>query len=370
MRRNLTAVLIVLLAAGALEADTLTMEDGTVYHGQRVGTTKTRLAFKTDGKLRWFDLADVAKIAIEKRAPEPRPEPEKPEPEEPAPEPPQPEPGPDEPPKAKRKTVKNSVGMTLVWIPPGQYVMGSPREEHARSIGNPEPQRRARITRGFFLGTCEVTQGQWKKVMGTTPWRDATPSTRPKMGDDLTAVCVTWKQAAQFCQRLSRKERRRYRLPHEVEWEYACRAGTQTAFYTGDTLPAEQANFDPERGRGRGGLMPVGALPPNPWGLHEMHGNASEWCRRYRRPPPPGMPPVDDPSRYPVARGGSWRSEAGRCRSAYRQYMPLSFEDWTIGFRVVLDPKGSTVQVKQPRRQQPGAHPGQPRGRPKHVRPN
>jgi len=356
------------LALGPAVADTLKLKDGTVHEGRKVGATKTKLAFKIDGKLTWFKLSDVAEVVVEERKPAPPPRKATPAPKPAVPA--NPQSPPPATPLAKPKTVTNSIGMRLTWIPPGTYTMGAPPGS-SNEIASREDMRKVAISEGFYLGTCEVTQKQWKAVTRSEPWLKASPSRRPKMGDDLPAVCVTWRQAAEFCKRLSSRESRRYRLPHEVEWEYACRAGTTTPFYTGDAIAPAQANFDPLRGQSgdarlrdqrRGELIPVGTLPPNPWGLHNMAGNASELCRRYVKPQPF---PVDDPSNTVVTRGGAWRWGRGKCRSAHRILTPLSHENELLGFRVLLDAKGTRWSAKAIKR--PAV--GQPRGRPRHRRP-
>ena len=171
--------------------------------------------------------------------------------------------------------VTNSVGMKLSLIPRGQFVMGSPPKEEWHRPD--ETQHRVTLTKAFYMGATEVTQGQWKALMGKNPSFFT--------GDDLPLETVTSEEAAEFCRRLSKKEKKRYRLPTEAEWEYACRAGTTTPFFTGDTISTEQANYDGnhtyaggKKGVFRETTTEAGKFPPNAWGLHEMHGNVWEWC--------------------------------------------------------------------------------------------
>ncbi|NQV34273.1 MAG: formylglycine-generating enzyme family protein, partial [Phycisphaeraceae bacterium] len=164
-------------------------------------------------------------------------------------------------------TITNTVGMKLATIPAGTFTMGSPKTEPDR-IAN-ETQRQVTFKQGFRIGVTEVTQKQWQQVMGSNP--------SFSKGDDLPVEHITWDEAAEFCQRLSQKEQKRYRLPTEAEWEYACRAGTKTAYYTGrDRAALDIAGW--YRGNSVNQSHPVGRKKPNPWGLYDMHGNVSEWC--------------------------------------------------------------------------------------------
>jgi formylglycine-generating enzyme required for sulfatase activity len=144
------------------------------------------------------------------------------------------------------EVMTNSLGMQLVWIPPGQFLMGKK--------GRPfrVPQHRVRISRGFWMGVYEVTQTQYEAAMGKNP-------SYPK-GNALPVDHVSWHDATEFCQKLSHKEGRTYRLPMEAEWEYACRAGTQTDYWWGDTPEA-----DPNKANG--------------FGLFNMHDGVAEWCQ-------------------------------------------------------------------------------------------
>jgi formylglycine-generating enzyme required for sulfatase activity len=229
----------------------------------------------------------------------------------------------------------NSLGMRLSLIPPGQFVMGSPPEEEWHR--EDEIQHRVTLTKAFYMGATEVTQGQWKAVMGENPSFFT--------GDALPVETVTWEQAAEFCRRLSEKEGTLYRLPTEAEWEYACRAGTTTPFHTGNTISTDQANYDGnytyadgKKGIFRESTIRAGSFAPNPWGLHDMHGNVWEWCADWYREYPKDA--VTDPKgptegQARVVRGGTWINFPAVCRSANRgKTVPMSW-NFHFGFRVV-----------------------------------
>ncbi|MHC4697441.1 MAG: bifunctional serine/threonine-protein kinase/formylglycine-generating enzyme family protein [Planctomycetota bacterium] len=231
----------------------------------------------------------------------------------------------------------NSIGMELVFIPPGEFLMGSPSNEHGRD--EDERQRRVKLGKGFYMGATEVTQAQWRAVMGDDPskWK----------GDDLPVEQVSWEDVQEFCRRLSTKEGREYRLPTEAEWEYACRAGTTTPFSFGETISTDQANYDGEftygsgnKGVFRNETLPVGSFPPNAWGLHDMHGNVWEWCPDGYEdyPPSPVRRTAEEaPIEGRVLRGGSWRSRPKYCRCANRVRDLEGSRLNNIGFRVVVE---------------------------------
>ena len=183
-----------------------------------------------------------------------------------------------EPDVRRTKTIDlgGGVSMDLVWIPPGEFMMGSPESEEGRWDGE-GPQRRIRIAQGFWMGKYEVTQAQWQAVMGSNPSHF--------QGDGrLPVEQVSWNDCQEFVEKLSQEAGGTFRLPTEAEWEYACRAGAATPFHFGETISPDQANcfnthlYNVRTGEYEGKTMPVGSFPANAWGLHDMHGNVWEWC--------------------------------------------------------------------------------------------
>lgn len=237
-----------------------------------------------------------------------------------------------------------------VEIPAGRFVMGSPTNELKRSL-NEGPQTTVVFSRSFWIGRYEVTQAEYASVMG------ANPSLSP--GDDLPVDQVSWPEAVEYCEKLTARERGAgtlpagwsYRLPTEAEWEYACRGGTTTPTAFGTTLSSTQANFDGtvpygdgvEPGPRRGGTIRVGSYPPNPWGLHDMHGNVWEWCGDWY-----GSRLLGGKFTDPVApntaltrtlRGGGWETTGQFCRSSSRYTIgPAVLRTVSSGFRVVVAP--------------------------------
>jgi len=215
----------------------------------------------------------------------------------------------------------NNLGMEFVYIKPGTFMMGSPSSESKRE--SDERQHRVTLTRGFYIQTTEVTQGQWERVMGNNPSRFK------NCGDNCPVENVSWKDCQAFIRKLNRMEGTdKYRLPTEAEWEYACRAGTDTPFSFGRCLSTDQANYDGNypmpgcsKGEYRKTTVRSASFPPNPWGLYDMHGNVWEWCEdRYGDYPSGSVTDPTGPSSgsYRVFRGGSWYSHARSCRSANR----------------------------------------------------
>jgi formylglycine-generating enzyme required for sulfatase activity/uncharacterized caspase-like protein len=236
----------------------------------------------------------------------------------------------------------NGVTLEMVKIPGGRFLMGSPETEAKRDAYE-SPQHYVDVPE-FWMGKYVVTQEQWQAIMGNNP--------SCFEGKNRPVERVSWNNATEFCEKLSKKTGRDYRLPSEAEWEYACRAGTTTPFYFGETITGELANYkasetyaDEQKGEYREQTTPVGQFPPNAFGLYDMHGNVWEWCQdvwhsSYDGAPDDGSAWVNGGnSRYRVARGGSWFSYPWRCRSANR-YNSLSVEaDFNdIGFRLVSFP--------------------------------
>lgn len=238
---------------------------------------------------------------------------------------------------AAEKEFTNSLGMKFVLVPAGTFTMGSPPDEPGRSKN--EVRHQVRISKSFYMQTTPVTQGAWKKVMGYNP-------SYRRCGDDCPVDQVSWNDVQEFIVKLNSMEgTNRYRLPTEAEWEYAARAGTQTAFANGG-IKEKECGYDPNLDRmgwycGNSGstMHPVAQKQPNAWGLYDMHGNVYEWVQdwygdypaRYVTDP---VGPSSGSSR--VIRGGSWRSGARECRSADRSHgspAPIISDD-LIGFRL------------------------------------
>ena len=259
------------------------------------------------------------------------------------------------------ETIENSIGMKLARIPAGTFMMGSPRSESDR---DPKEERHeVTITAPFYIGVYEVTQAQYTGLMNGTEFENnATFRSGRGGGADHPMEDVEWTHAVEFCKHLSTRPAemragRRYRLPTEAEWEYACRAGTTSTFYTGDSLSSQDANFNGNYpyGEGEAGpylrrTAPVGTYRPNAFGLYDMHGNVSEWCADFYDPdyyegspeedplgPPFGVTPSDFGGFHMVVRGGSWVDDARGCRSAYRFRAMPETQYRIIGFRVACD---------------------------------
>jgi formylglycine-generating enzyme required for sulfatase activity len=226
--------------------------------------------------------------------------------------------------------------LELLVIPSGTFQMGS-----SRNNGSPDEQPQHFVTiKSFMMGKHLITQAQWKAVM------EKLPPCRFK-GDDLPVERASWENAAKFCQRLSKRTGREYRLPAETQWEYACRAGTGTPFNFGETLTVEVANFNGEhifgeepRGFYRHVTNEAGTFPANAFGLYDMHGNLWEWCEDnwlddYSSSPRDHSSYQNVKSLYRVVRGGSWHEPPRLCRSASRLRVLQSEADEFMGFRVV-----------------------------------
>lgn len=243
--------------------------------------------------------------------------------------------------------IENSIGVRMKLLPAGTFTMGDDLSDSFQ-----RPAHRVTLSRPFYLGVHEVTWAQWKRVMDSLP--------NEREADDHPAESVSWQEVVTFCEKLSalpeeRKAGRVYRLPTEAEWEYACRAGTITKFSYGDYQAdfGEYGWFEKNASIGhnspRPATHPVGLKKPNPWGLHDMHGNVAEWCSDapYRYTAAAVTDPTgraEESSR--IMRGGSWRKRAGYGQSAYR----LSGGTWTksdeIGFRLALSPSESGPPAK------------------------
>jgi len=231
-------------------------------------------------------------------------------------------------------------GPRFVWLPPGQFVMGSPDSEVDRG-SNEGPQTQVTLTRGFFLGRYEVTQGEYLSVMSGNPSSFTGDTNRP-------VEQVSWNDATSYCAQLTTRERTAgrisanwvYRLPTEAEWEYACRAGSTNRFYYGDdpgyTLLGEYAWYSANSGSA---THPVGQKRPSRWGLYDMSGNVWEWCSDWDGAYPGGSvtnPTGPSAGSFRVVRGGSWAVGANACRSAFRGRVLPDTQAYDQGFRAAL----------------------------------
>jgi formylglycine-generating enzyme required for sulfatase activity len=288
-------------------------------------------------------------------------------------------------PKEAQKEITNSIGMKLVWIPAGKFLMGSPKNEPDRL--DDEQQHEVEITRPYYLGKHEVTVGQFRAFVQDAHYR--TEAERDGKGGrafdglefvqkpeftwknlhfaqtvDHPVVVVTWGDAVAFCDWLSRKEGKTYRLPTEAQWEYACRSGAKTRFCIGDNeedLKAVGNIADASLKKkwvamtwGTGWddgfpfTAPVGKFQANAFGLHDMHGNAWEWCADWYGEDYYSKSPRQDPQgpangKERIARGGAWSTQPKFCRSAFRDWHEPAYRSDCVGFRVVAQ-----AQEQQP----------------------
>jgi formylglycine-generating enzyme required for sulfatase activity len=299
--------------------------------------------------------------------------------------------------EAQPQQITNSIGVKLVLIPNGEFLMGSTPGEIEEVLrfdssfkkeyaDDEQPRHRVRITKPFYLGVHEVTKGQFAEFVaaanyrteaekdgeGGWGWNDSEgklEGRKPEytwrnpgfsQTDSHPVVNITWNDASAFCEWLSAKEGKSYRLPTEAEWEYACRSGSRSLYQFGDdpeglaevgnvadgTAKAKFSNWTTISARdGFVFTAPVGRYPANRFGLHDMHGNVWEWCADWYGGDYYGQSPQDDPpgpasGSGRVLRGGSWRDSAGNCRSADRDGVDPSDRFNDLGFRVALSPSG------------------------------
>lgn len=291
--------------------------------------------------------------------------------------------------------ISNFLGMKLRLIPPGEFRMGSPaspeqsaplsrktgaRDSKSGSLADEYPQHRRRLPKGFFLSTHEVTRGQFSTFIEDSDYKPVVEwdsrnggwgfdgsgirernkfnwrETGFEQTDEHPVVNVSWEDAVKFCEWLSSKEHRRYRLPSEAEWEFACRAGTEGQFQCGDDPEGLAAIGNvpdadlcsrlevPESIKAHDGFAftaPVGSFPSNPFGLHDMHGNVFEWCQDWYSPTSyshPSVSPEPQSNGYlRVNRGGSWLYSPNHCRSASRNSGHDRLYFSSLGFRVARD---------------------------------
>ena len=226
----------------------------------------------------------------------------------------------------------SDLGLEMLWVKHGAFMMGSPKSEAKRD--EDEIQHQVTLTKGFYLGKYEVTQAEWERVMGNNPSRFK--------GADRPVENVSWSDAVEFCKKLTEMEKKAgrvpqgmsYQLPTEAQWEYACRAGTSTMYSWGDDINPKLANYQDS---GLSKTMAVGSYRPNPWGFHDMHGNVWEWCADWFGDYPSGSVtnPIGPASgSLRVFRGGSWYYDGAYLRSAMRNNNSPSARGNGIGFRV------------------------------------
>lgn len=231
--------------------------------------------------------------------------------------------------------------MEFVWIEPGTFTMGSPASEVGRD-SDEGPQHQVTIRQGFWLGKCEVTQGQWQGVMGTTPWSG---QSYVRANAQHPAVYISWDDAQQLIARLNAAAGSAvYRLPTEAEWEYACRAGSTTRWSFGDDegqLGQYAWYCDNAWNAALQYAQPVGTKLPNPWGLYDMHGNVWEWCQDWYGSY--GSGPVVEPAgpasgSNRVIRSGGFNFSARYMRSAYRNNSTPGGRLYNVGVRLLRTP--------------------------------
>ena len=308
-----------------------------------------------------------------------------------SPKPAQPATKPQPPSAQPKKQMTNSIGMKLTRIPAGEVMMGSEGsdkdaedEEFLDKAGGKTQKHRVRITRPFYLGVTEVTRGQFRRFVdeagypteaekdgkGSEGWNEETQTFEqdPKLTwrnagfeqtDNHPVVHVSWNDAQAFLAWLSRREGKRYRLPTEAEWEYACRAGTTSRYVFGDdpeglaavgnladgTLKERYPNWEWATIAARDGYVhtaPVRHYQPNAWGLYDMCGNVWEWCSdgydpAYYKQSPGDDPPGGAQTTSRVRRGGGWTALPSSARSAYRNGSAPGYRRSALGFRVVLE---------------------------------
>lgn len=280
--------------------------------------------------------------------------------------------------KVMEKEIINSIGMKMILIPAGEFMMGSPDTEMDRSTDE-TPQHRVWITKPFYLGQNEVTVAQFRNFVEDSGYKtDGEKDGKGSYGFDLEKGCfskkpeytwqntgfqqtddhpvvnVSWNDAVAFCEWLSRKEGKRYQLPTEAQWEHACRAGTTTRYWSGDDAEAlakvgnvadaaAKAEFSTlstiSASDGYLYAAPVGRFRPNAFGLHDLHGNVWEWCQdwysaNYYSESPEEDPPGPTDGSIRALRGGSWYDGAGLCRSANRFKGSPDDRSGNLGFRV------------------------------------
>jgi len=309
---------------------------------------------RPDGKAARKAKASITKLegvlakTAQPSASKPPPPPEQ---ESVTPPPPQPPVPPAEAPTPGQVWRDPIAGIDFVWVPAGCFDMGSPGNEYGRLLWE-SPIHKVCLD-GFWMGKYEVTQGQWKKIMG------GNPSIFYKKGEDYPVDTVSWNDAKAFTRKLEERggKKAKFRLPTEAEWEYACRAGTRTIYYWGesDKDACLYENLMDEDGKrfhnvdrsfpckdGYPEAAPVGRFKPNQFGLHDMLGNVTEWCEDTFNPiaymkHAPKNPIDNNPVPLRVIRGSDWRSDDSYARCAKRGSSEQKLKSFTRGFRIVRE---------------------------------
>ena len=248
-------------------------------------------------------------------------------------------------PKELALDLGKGIKLELVQIPAGKFDMGTLEKEDGHKKN--ETRHSVTFTKPFFMGKFEVTQEQYEAVMADNPSKNKGPT--------LPVERVTWEEASKFCEKLSDKSAKLVQLPTEAQWEYACRAGTTTAYNTGDTITTADANYNgdtksgsADKGENRDKTMPVGSFKPNAFGVYDMHGNVWEWCRDWydenaatdapiENPDVPAKSSEDPPVRS--VRGGSFYSWSPEVRSGVRDSLAPTYRNAHGGFRVIVTEK-------------------------------
>lgn len=247
-----------------------------------------------------------------------------------------------------QKSRINSVGMEFVFVPAGSFMMGASDRDHEATAAE-KPQHPVTLTKPFYFGKYEVTQAQWRAVMGTDPYASERsnpyyelPGMKERITQPNHPATVSWDDAQEFIRRLNAKEGgNSYRLPTEAEWEYAARAGTTPVYSFGD----DRRDLDRYAWHGEdfaeGGTHPVGEKLPNPWGVFDVHGNVWEWVQDWYSDSYYAQSPSNDPQgpasgRQRVVRGGSWHQTATSWRSSSGKAYNSDYRGISIGFRVLM----------------------------------
>lgn len=250
------------------------------------------------------------------------------------------------------ENIGQGVSLDMVAIPGGAFLMGAAQGEKSSYTDSDKPQHEVRVN-PFYIGKYPITQAQWKAIASLPKiQRDLNPEPSHFKGENLPVEQVSWYDAVEFCARLAQYTGKKYQLPSEAQWEYACRGSTTTPFYFGATIISQLVNYYASEGsyavepsgEFRKSTTKVGSFPPNDFGLYDLHGNVYEWCadpwhKNYDAAPTDGSVWLSDnpkDNRYRILRGGGWATESRQCRSAQRTRFGPNKKYSVIGFRVVV----------------------------------